>query len=121
MDIKEMELDVLEMAHDCGLLHPDNSKFNTRCDVIKERHDCNDSSILNIIDSLVLNRYLLGLGEHNSYALGRARGITPKGYDRLQELKYPTKVWVKKNWFGVFVLGITTVVNITAIVVNALV
>ena len=40
--------------------------------------------------------------------------ITIRGYDYYQEMKAPRKYWVKKNWFPVGVLTVSSVVTVVA-------
>lgn len=46
-----------------------------------------------------------------------ARGITPKGEERLYELEHPVRAWLQRNWFPFVVACVTTVVGVAGVVV----
>ena len=46
--------------------------------------------------------------------------ITFSGYDYYQELKSPRVYWLKKNWFPVAVLVVTSMMTVVANVIGAL-
>ena len=46
--------------------------------------------------------------------------ITISGYDYYQELKSPRVYWIKKNWFPVAVLVVTSMITVVANVIGAL-
>ena len=47
-----------------------------------------------------------------------ARGLTPKGYDRLQQLRHPKLYWLRNNWFPMVVAISTLALSIASIVTN---
>ena len=61
------------------------------------------------------------LEEHGALE-GRGGGyrITISGYDYYDQLKAPRAHWVKKNWFPVAVLAVSSVVTVVANVIAAL-
>ena len=46
--------------------------------------------------------------------------VTISGYDYYQELKSPRVYWIKKNWFPVAVLVVTSMMTVVANVIGAL-
>ena len=46
--------------------------------------------------------------------------ITISGYDYYQELKSPRVYWIKKNWFPVAILVVTSLITVVANVIGAL-
>ena len=52
---------------------------------------------------------------------GRARGITPKGMDRLRWLRHPVRTWVGENWFPVIVAATTALIGAISIVIDVVV
>ena len=49
-----------------------------------------------------------------------ARGITPKGIERLKELQHPRVCWIRKNWFPLTIAAITALIGTASIIVNAI-
>ena len=47
-----------------------------------------------------------------------ARGITPKGVERLEKLQHPRTHWIGENWFPLTVAIITASIGIASITVN---
>ena len=48
------------------------------------------------------------------------RCLTVEGLQYLRDIKHPVPEWLKRNWFPVVVALITTVVSVSATVVNAI-
>ena len=51
---------------------------------------------------------------------GSSHRITIPGYDYYQKLKAPRVYWLRKNWFPVAVLILTSVVTVVATLISAL-
>ena len=47
-----------------------------------------------------------------------ARGITPKGEQRLYELEYPVRAWLQRNWFPFVVACVTTGVGAAGVIAS---
>ena len=115
-DVTRMELDILEAIHtqgdgDIGYF---NGSFSPASQVLLEKYGNDDDRLTVVIDYLVEERYLFPLYEATGKILGGgyARGITPKGYRRLQELQHPFRTWVKANAFAVTVAAIMASIGI---------
>ena len=124
-DVTQMERDILEAIHtqgdgDIGYF---NGSFSLASQVLLAKYGNDDDRLTVVIDYLVEERYLFPLYEATGKILGGgyARGITPKGYRRLQELQHPIRTWVDANWFAVFVAGFTAAISIASVVVNLIV
>ena len=118
-----MERDILEAVYDFGEISPGTPASQTLED--KYSLDTGDDSPL--IQVTVMLNYLLEERFLFPYISGQsgeelrdgfARGITPKGLDRLQRLRHPVRTWIGENWFPVVVAGITATIGIASIVVN---
>ena len=124
-DVTRMELDILEAIHtqgdgDIGYF---NGSFSPASQVLLEKYGNDDDRLTVVIDYLVEERYLFLLYEATGKILGGgyARGITPKGYRRLQELQHPFRTWVKANAFAVTVAAIMASIGIGTMVTNIIV
>ncbi len=63
--------------------------------------------------------------EYAFYLLSRAGYVDPdnarttlKGLNYLEQLKYPKRVWLKKNWFAVSIATITGVLAFASVIVQ---
>ena len=124
-DVKQMERDILEAIHTLGNgdIGYFNGSFSPASQVLFEKYGNDDDRLTVVIDYLVEERYLFPLYEDTGKILGGgyARGITPKGYCRLQELQHPIRTWVGANWFAVTVAVITATIGIASVVVNLII
>ena len=114
-DVKRMERDILETVNNLGRIrfgiggeHPLTPKYPSTED--RER-------LTVVLGYLVEERYLFPFfgpdGDEYRYY---ARGITPKGLNRLQRLKHPIPTWFKDNWFAAIVAVMTVLIGIASIV-----
>ena len=133
-DVTRMELDILEAIHtqgdgDIGYF---NGSFSPASQVLLEKYGNDDDRLTVVIEPLISSltdyylveeRYLFLLYEATGKILGGgyARGITPKGYRRLQELQHPFRTWVKANAFAVTVAAIMASIGIGTMVTNIIV
>ena len=118
-----MERDILEAVYDFGEIRPKTPASQTLAD--KYPSDAGDNSlriqVTVMLNYLVEERFLFPyVLESSGKELrdGFARGITPKGLDKLQRLRHPVRTWIGENWFPVVVAGITATIGIASIVVN---
>ena len=123
LDVKQMERDILAVVHTQGDIGYFNGSFSPASQVLLEKYRNNDDRLTVVIDYLVEERYLFPFYEDTGRIMGAgyARGITPKGYRRLQELQYPIRTWVGANWFAVTVAVITATIGIVSMVVNLII
>lgn len=47
-----------------------------------------------------------------------ARGLTAKGYDRLERLEHPVRHWMTENWFPLIVAIVASVTSIGSLIVS---
>ena len=75
-----------------------------------------------VTDYLLEERFLFPfIRTDRELANGFARGLTPKGFRRLQELKHPARTWLKANRFGVAVASFaafSTLIGATSLLVS---
>ena len=117
-----MERDILEAVFEFGVIRHGTCASQILAN--KYPHEAGDNSPLTqvtvMLDYLVEERFLFPLFTSSGEELrsGFARGITPKGLDRLQRLRHPVRTWIGENWFPVVVAGITATIGIVSIVVD---
>ena len=113
----KMEIDVLEAAFDLGPILPGTPAAQS----LDEAYPGQQDALTVVADYLIEERFLYPLFDSAGLQVrnGRARGITPKGMDRLNRLRHPTRTWIVENWFPVAVATTTALLGIVSIVVNA--
>ena len=124
-NVLDIELYILEAVNDFGEIRPGSlssemlrGQFPSRGGEIVPDPSQKATAVFNY---LLEERYLFpymssSTGEEmRNYV---ARGLTPRGYDRLQQLKHPLMCWFKKNWFPVAV-AVSTIVLSTASIVTS--
>ena len=118
-DIERMERDILEAVYELGGLE----NFHTAGSrALTEKYGSNSDvqrQLEIVSDYLVDKRFLFPLYRSDMVqAQGFTRGITPKGFRRLQELKHPFWTWFKANWFAVMVASITAGLALASVLVD---
>ena len=123
MPTRQMELDILKTVHELGPIHPvvnPPAIQRIRSKYDSERENEQVTVVLNyLLEERLLFPYFSGsTGEEqrNTYA----RGITPKGLERLDRLQHPVRTWIYDNWFGVVVASITALIGIANAVISIL-
>ena len=114
----KMELDVLTAAFELGPILPGTPAAQR----LAEAYPGEQEALTVIADYLIEERFLFPLFDSNTGVQvrnGRARGITPKGMDRLNRLRHPIRTWIVDNWFPVAVSATTALIGIISIAVNA--
>ena len=116
-NIYKMELDVLAAAFDLGPILPGTPAAQS----LDEAYPGEQDALTVVADYLIEERFLFPLFDPTGLQVrnGRARGITPKGMDRLNRLRHPTRTWIVENWFPVAVATTTALIGIISIAVNA--
>ena len=122
-----MERDILEAAYNLGGIYGESSALKALLEKYRT-HETAPSRDLNspeqqltvVINYLMEERYLYPFftSDGEEARQGRARGITPKGIERLHRLQHPTTTWMKENWFPVAVAAITACIGILSIVLK---
>ena len=101
--MKNMELDILEAALDGPLRKGTRGKkklLSKYRDAGDEEGDARQLTVA--IDDLVEEGYLrpyFNIDGTRSKTAVNVRGITFKGRRPYRELRYPLRVWAKRNWF----------------------
>ncbi len=113
----KMKLDVLAAAFELGPILPGSPAAQS----LAETYPDEQEALTVVADYLIEERFLFPLfnsATRTEVWNGRARGITPKGMDRLRRLKRPVRTWIGENWFPVVVAATTALLGIISIVVN---
>ena len=113
-----MELDVLAAAFELGPIFPGTPAALS----LANAYPGEQEALTVIADYLMEGRFLFpmfNLTNGTEIRNGRARGITPKGMDRLRRLRRPVRTWIGDSWFPVVVAATTASLGIISIVVNA--
>ena len=119
-----MERDILEAVYDFGEIRPETRASQVLADKYPLEADNNAPRIqVTVMLNYLLEERLLFpyFSRGEELRDGYARGITPKGLDRLQRLRHPVRTWIGENWFPVMVAGTTALIGIFSIVVNLIV
>ena len=119
-----MERDILELVYDKGFLGFFGGSPSPATKVLSEKYsgtgvDSETHQLAALLNYLVEERYLYPFFDHSGKEQrdGYARGITPKGMDRLRDLQSPVCAWIRSNWFGVAVAAISALIGIASIIV----
>ena len=115
-----MELDILAAAFELGSIFPGTPANQS----LVEAYPDEEERLTVFADYLIEERFLFPLFDPTTggeVRNGRARGITPKGIDRLRRLRNPVRTWIGENWFPVIVAAITASIGIGSIIVNVVV
>lgn len=122
-----MEQDILEAAYNLGSIYGESSALKALlakypAQETGRSRDLNspEQQLTVVINYLLEERYLYPFftSDGEEVRHGRARGITPKGIERLHRLQHPTATWLKNNWFPVVVATITACIGILSIVLK---
>ena len=119
-----MERDILEAVYDFGEIRPKTRASQVLADKYPLEADNNASrtQVTVMLNYLLEERLLFPyFSRREELRDGYARGITPKGLDRLQRLRHPVRTWIGENWFPVMVAGTTALIGVFSIVVNLIV
>ena len=78
-----------------------------------------DGRLSVFVDSLVNSGHLLPVNDTNGVRQpAYARGLTPKGEQRLYQMEHPVRAWLKVNWFPFVVACVTTCVGVASVVAS---
>ena len=121
-----MERDILEAVYEFDEIRPQTRASQVLTDKYSAAEAGNIAPLVQVtvmLNYLVEERFLFPYFSSEGEELrdGYARGITPKGLDRLGRLRHPVRTWVGENWFPVVVAGTTALIGISSIVVNLIV
>ena len=126
-NVRDIELYILKTVNDFGEVHPDSLSSETLMSQFRAREgevipDPLEQATA-VFNYLLEERYLFPYVSSNTGKELRdnvARGLTPKGYDRLQQLRHPKLYWFRNNWFPTVVAMSTIALSIASIVTNAI-
>ena len=113
----KMERDILAATFDLGPIRPGSPAAKS----LAEAYPDGQQALTVVADYLVEERFLFPMFDPATGLItrgGRARGITPKGMDRLRRLKHPVRTWAKENWFPVSVATTTALIGVISIIVD---
>lgn len=118
-----MERDILEAVYEFGEIRPETRASQILADKYPMERVSNSprTQITVMLNFLVEERFLFPYFERSSgkeLRDGFARGITPKGLDRLQRLRYPVRTWIGENWFPMVVAVTTVTISSASMIVN---
>ena len=120
---RDVELDILTAARDhgkIGFYNGAHSKASERLIALYPEDSGHADSKLSVcLEFLVESRHLWPIF-NASGVLGQAqaRGITPKGEQRLYELEHPIRAWLRANWFPMWIAFATNIIAISSVVVR---
>ena len=121
--VDEIERAILETVYDEGSVGISNGSLIPASQVLKAKFpsEGEQQAVTVTLQYLLEKRYLFPYFDDKGNELragGHARGITPKGIDRLRELRHPRLDWIKKSWFPLVVAATSAAIGVTNIVVN---
>ena len=113
------ERKLLEAATN-GELLPGGDDLNNLKKEIGELWD--DDGVTAVADVLIDSGHLWPFRDADTGEIVRTmcRGITPKGFERLEQLRAPRKVWARNNWFALLIALSTIATSIGSLIVNIL-
>ena len=117
--VRLFERKLLEAATN-GPLRPGSDNLNALRKDIGELWD--NEGITALVDVLLESGHLWRFRDANTGDIVRpmCRGITPKGVERLDQLRTPRKVWARNNWFALLIALSTISTSIGSVIVNIL-
>ena len=126
-NVRDIELYILKAVDDSGEVLPGSLSYETLVVQFRAREgevvpDLQQQATA-VFNYLLEERYLFPFMDANTGEEMRnnvARGLTPKGYDRLQQLRRPKLYWLRNNWFPTVVAISTLALSIASIVTNAI-
>lgn len=119
IDLGQMERDILEAADKQGQIGLITGSGTPASNSLYEKYSSFEAreQLLSVTQYLLEQRYLMPSFEWEKGSESRyfARSLTPKGLERLRDLRCPIRAWVCKNWFPVMVAFITASIGIGSI------
>ena len=116
--MRRVERDILEAVYGLGRVSSGSPALESLIQKHPNKGGYDDPSqhLTVILNYLLEERFLSpffssdGVERRN----GWARGLTPKGYERLQQLRHPIRTWLGANWFPVVVAVTTVAVSVAS-------
>ena len=123
LDTSRIERDILEAASKFGMIAPFGDQSGLK-ELTKKYGDDRQTmqSLTVVIQYLLEERYLYPFFDSKGEELRHhARGITPKGSERLKRMRHPIRTWMGANWFALVVATLTTAISIISVTTNLIV
>ena len=117
--VKLFERKLLEAATN-GPLLPGSDNLNAVEKEIGGLWD--DAGVTTVLDVLIESGHLWPFRDADTGGIVRTmcRGITPKGIERLDQIRAPRKAWARNNWFALLIALSTIAASIGSLIVNIL-
>ena len=122
-DTSRSERDILEAASKFGMIGPFGDDSGLK-ELTKKYGDDKQTMqrLTVVIQYLLEERYLYPFFSSDGEELRHhARGITPKGSERLKRMRHPIRTWMGANWFALSVAALTTIISIISVTTNLIV
>lgn len=108
MDYKELEKTILGVVKEKAPLSPQNQalldELESKYKDVWDDEQFQYYLLPAVVDYLVEKRYLWPyIDDEGKVVMAAARGITPKGLTRLEELEHPIRFFSRRNWFPITV------------------
>ena len=123
LDASRIERDILEVANQYGMMGPESGKPAHDALTQKYGHDRDMAQrITAVMQYLIEERYLFPLfNSEGQESHLYARGITPKGSERLKEIRHPIRTWMRKNWFPLAIAALTATISMVSMVISLII
>ena len=124
VNMRRMEREVLEAVYELGRITFDSPATKSLTEKYPDKggYDNPVQHLTVMVNYLLEERFLFpyfsSAGEEQRQ--GDARGLTPKGFERLQQLRHPIRTWLGANWFPVVVAVTTAAVSVASMVITVL-
>ena len=124
--VRDMELDILSTVEEYGTIAEfidEGPTSASKALVAKYESFALKNELTAVFNYLLEERYLypyINQQTGKESMDSAARGLTPKGVTRLEQLRHPVRVWLKKNWFAVVIAFTTLAATIASIVMETI-
>ena len=120
--VMTMERDILKAVAELGPINPGDEGQWPATDYLARKYPSEAAlqQLTVVVNHLLEERLLFPYFSTDGRELkGSARGITPKGLDRLERLEHPVRSWVYDNWFGVIVASVASLIGLANVAISA--
>ena len=120
--VEKIERDILEAVYDKGMVGFFDGSHSPAAQMLNAKYPAEQEqqAVMVIAQYLLEERYLFPFFDFDAGKESRnyVRGITPKGIDKLRQLRRPWLHWICANWFPFSVAVISATIGLTNIFVN---
>ena len=127
LSISDIELRILETVEEFGEITPASLSSQVLSDVFRSASGEVIPDPLErataVLNYLLEERYLFPyFGSRDGQELRNnvGRGLTPKGAERLFQLKHPVLFWLKHNWFPASIAVSTIALSLASIILGVM-